>query len=145
MEFAFATAEDAPQIKGILEACGLEHRDIHPSQLKHFLVARDKAALTLKGVVGLEPKDTVGLLRSLAVVETNRRRGLATRLVDKIEVYARTQSVSTLYLLTLTAEDFFAARGYNKTDRDSAPSALQETTEFKSLCPQTATCMKKHL
>ena len=145
MEFAFATAEDAARIKEILEACGLEHRDIRPSQLKHFLVVRDTTALTLNGVVGLEPKGTVGLLRSLAVVETQRRRGLATRLVDKIEAYARTQSVAELYLLTLTAEDFFAARGYHKTDRDSAPSALQETTEFKSLCPQTATCMKKHL
>jgi len=65
--------------------------------------------------------------------------------VDKIEEYARSKKIDTLYLLTLTAENFFSARGYHKTDRKSAPPALQETTEFKSLCPQTAVCMKKHL
>ena len=96
-------------------------------------------------MVGLEQKDEVGLLRSLAVAKAWRRQGLATQLVNKIEKYARTQKVVTLYLLTLTAEDFFAARGSQKTERKSAPPALQETTEFKSLCPETAVCMKKHL
>jgi amino-acid N-acetyltransferase len=87
----------------------------------------------------------VGLLRSLAVAKAYRRQGLATQLVNKIEEYARSQKVATLYLLTLTAENFFSGRGYKKIDRKAAPAALQETTEFKSLCPQTAVCMKKRL
>jgi amino-acid N-acetyltransferase len=96
-------------------------------------------------VVGVELKGNAGLLRSLAVAEAYRRKGLATQLVNKIEAYARSKKVDTLYLLTLTAEFFFSARGYLKTDRKSAPPEIQETTEFKSLCPQTAVCMKKHL
>lgn len=142
---SFASAEDEMQIKQILNASGLEHRDISASQLQHFLKAHDTNASALSGVVGLEIKGNVALLRSLAVAEAYRRQGLATRLVSKIEEYGRSKNIDTLYLLTLTAEDFFSARGYQKTDRKSAPPALQETTEFKSLCPQTAVCMKKHL
>ena len=145
MKYSFATAEDDKQIKQILRASGLKHRDISTSQLQHFLKAQDTNASTVSGVVGLELKDNVGLLRSLAVAEAYRRQGLATLLVSKIEAYARSKNIDSLYLLTLTAEDFFSERGYHKTDRGSAPPALQETTEFKSLCPQTAVCMKKQL
>ena len=145
MKFSFASAEDEEQIKQILEASDLHHQDIRPSQLQHFLIVKDDTELTLAGLVGLEQKNDVGLLRSLAVANAYRRQGLATQLVNKIEEYARSQKVVILYLLTLTAEDFFSERGYQKTDRKAAPAALQETTEFKSLCPQTAVCMKKRL
>jgi amino-acid N-acetyltransferase len=145
MKFSFASAENEEQIKQILADNDLHHQDISSHQLQHFLIVKDDTALTLAGVVGLEQKDDLGLLRSLAVAKAYRRQGLATQLVNKIEEYARSQKVATLYLLTLTAEDFFTGRGYQKTDRKSAPPALQETTEFKSLCPETAVCMKKHL
>ena len=145
VKFSFASAEDEEQVKKILAASGLHYQDISPSELKHFLIARENTALPLAGVVGLEPKDEVGLLRSLAVAKNYRRQGLATQLVHKIEEYARSQQMDTLYLLTLTAEDFFAGRGYTKAERESAPEALQKTTEFKSLCPETSVCMKKHL
>ena len=145
MKFSIASAHDEAQIREMLANCDLHHQDLGRTQLQHFLTAKDDATLNLAGVVGIEPKGDVGLLRSLAVAEAYRRKGLATQLVKKIEEYARTQQVTTLYLLTLTAEKFFTGRGYQKTDRKSAPPALQETTEFKSLCPQTAVCMKKHL
>lgn len=144
MKYSFATAEDERQIKRILSTSGLEHRDISTSQLQHFLKVEDTNASTI-GVVGVELKGNAGLLRSLAVAEAYRRKGLATQLVNKIEAYARSKKVDTLYLLTLTADFFFSARGYLKTDRKSAPPEIQETTEFKSLCPQTAVCMKKYL
>ena len=145
MNFSFASAEDEEQIKQILAASDLPYQDISSSELQHFLIVKDGNASILAGVVGLEQKDDVGLLRSLAVAKAYRRKGLATQLVNKIEEYARSKKVATLYLLTLTAEDFFTKRGYQKADRKSAPPVLQETTEFKSLCPETAMCMKKHL
>ena len=145
MKFSFASAEDEEQIKQLLAASDLPHQDISSSELQHFLIVKDENALTLAGVVGLEQKDDVALLRSLAVDSAYRRQGLATQLVHKIEEYARSQKVATLYLLTLTAEAFFAKRGFQITDRQSAPAVLQDTTEFKGLCPETAVCMKKHL
>ena len=145
MKYSFASTEDEKQIKQVLEASDLHHQDISPSALQDFLIVKDDNASTIVGVVGLEQKGNVGLLRSLAVAKAYRRQGLAIQLVTKIEEYARSKKVATLYLLTLTAEDFFSKRGYQKADRKSAPPVLQETTEFKSLCPETAVCMKKHL
>lgn len=123
----------------------LPYQDISSSGLQQFLIAKDDNTSDLAGIVGLEQKDDAGLLRSLAVAKTYRRQGLAVQLVNKIEAYARSQKVTTLYLLTLTAENFFTKLGYQKTGRKSAPPALQETTEFKGLCPETAVCMKKSL
>lgn len=145
MKFSVASAQDGEQIKQLLAASDLPYEDIGSSELKHFLLVKDENAVTLAGVVGLELKDDVALLRSLAVERAYRGQGLAVQLVHNIEAYARSQKVSTLYLLTLTAEAFFTKRKYQITDRQSAPAALQETTEFKGLCPETAVCMKKHL
>lgn len=145
MKISFASAEDEKKIKAVLTASGLQHQDISPSHLQHFLVLKDGPNSTLTGVVGLELKNNNALLRSLAVIEPERSKGLATQLVREIEKYAKSQQVDTLYLLTLTAERFFAKQGYRKTDRKSAPPDIQETAEFNSLCPETAVCMKKQL
>jgi len=145
MKITFASVEDETKIKEVLTAGGLHHQDITPSHLQHFLVLKDDPSSTLTGVVGLELINNNALLRSLAVIEPHRSKGLATQLLKEIEKYARSNQVDTLYLLTLTAERFFTKRGYRKTDRKSAPPAIQETAEFKSLCPATAVCMKKLL
>jgi amino-acid N-acetyltransferase len=96
-------------------------------------------------VVGLEVLGEVGLLRSLAVPQEDRGRGVGTQLTHKAEDYARTLGVQALYLLTTTAPDFFARRGYQRIDRAAAPAPLQATTEFQSLCPSTAVCMVKYI
>ena len=145
MKITFASVEDETKIKEVLTAGGLHHQDITPSHLQHFLVLKDDPSSTLTGVVGLELINNNALLRSLAVIEPHRSKGLATQLLKEIEKYARSNQVDTLYLLTLTAERFFTKRGYRKTDRKSAPPAIQKTAEFKSLCPATAVCMKKLL
>ena len=88
---------------------------------------------------------TSALLRSLAVDADYRNCGVATRLVGNIEDYAKSMDVDTLYLLTLTAETFFEKCGFRRIARDSAPAGIQETTEFKNLCPASAVCMVRHL
>jgi amino-acid N-acetyltransferase len=50
-----------------------------------------------------------------------------------------------MYLLTTTAEGFFARRSYEKVDRDAVPGVIKETAEFQSLCPASAVCMVRHL
>ena len=145
MKITSASVEDEKEIKEVLAAGGLQHQDITPAHLQHFLVLKDEPCATLTGVVGLEIRGEHALLRSLAVIESQRSKGLATHLLNEIEKYASSRQVDTLYLLTLTAERFFAKHGYLKTDRRSAPAAIQETAEFSNLCPATAVCMKKQL
>jgi N-acetylglutamate synthase-like GNAT family acetyltransferase len=51
--------------------------------------------------------------------------------------------VRQFYLLTTTAEAFFARRGFRKIARQSVPAAIGDTREFKSLCPSSAICMTR--
>jgi len=143
MEYSFAGADNESGIKQLLADCDLLHEDITPALVEHFLLGWDGARLT--AVVGLEIKNHVALLRSLAVDPEYRNRRIATTLVDKIEDYARSLKVDTLYLMTMTAEAFFKKYVYRLTARNSAPAAMQGTAEFKNLCPASAVCMVKHL
>jgi amino-acid N-acetyltransferase len=66
-------------------------------------------------------------------------------LTEKAEEYAASLKIEALYLPTMTAEGFFAKRGYQRVERTSVPPPVEGTAEFKSLCPVTAVCMVKYL
>ncbi len=143
MKLEFVCPSDESGVKQLLAECHLPFEDITPSHLQHFLVARQETRFT--GVIGLELLGTFALLRSLAVGEPFREQGIASQLTKQAEDYARTHEIESLYLLTTTAESFFAKRGYETMQRDRVPTAVQETTEFQSICPATAVCMFKTL
>ena len=143
MNYSFATEDNEPEIRRLLTDGDLHHEDITTAQLKHFLLGWDGPKLV--AVIGLEIKNHSALLRSLAVDADYRNRRIATRLVGEIEDYAKSMEVSTLYLLTMTAEAFFKKCGYRQIARESAPTAIQETAEFQNLCPASAICMVRHL
>ena len=143
MKYSFAGADHESEIKQLLAGCDLLYEDITPALLDHFLLGWDGARLV--AVIGLEIKNRSALLRSLAVDPAYRNRRIATGLVAKIEDYARSLKVDRLYLLTLTAEVFFKKRGYRIAERDAAPSGIQATAEFNTLCPASAVCLVKHL
>jgi amino-acid N-acetyltransferase len=50
-----------------------------------------------------------------------------------------------LYLLTTTAEHYFPAFGFERTTRDRVPYAVRATSEFRSVCPDSAIVMWKEL
>ena len=122
---------------------GLTTEDLNPHKLVHFIVARRGASIV--GTVGLELAGPGALVRSLVVIETQRRQAVATRLVAAIERYARSHGIAALYLLTMDAAAFFAKQGYQAFDRQSVPAGLQATAEFSTLCPATAQCLCKRL
>ena len=97
------------------------------------------------GTVGIEFYAGGALLRSLSVTEEKRGTGLGKELVRFIEQYARERQAGDLYLLTTTAAPFFGKIGYGAIERDSVPAALKESSEFSSVCPLSATVMKKKL
>jgi amino-acid N-acetyltransferase len=130
-------------VKALLAECDLHSADITDEMLRDFLVARKGDRIV--GVIGLEVVGTDALLRSLAVAETFRSQGVATMLVEAVQRYARSQRLTMLYLLTLTAERFFTRQGFEHTARDGAPAGIRATREFQSLCPETAVCMRKRI
>jgi amino-acid N-acetyltransferase len=143
MEIEKASPADLPAIIRLLDESGLPSEDLTPAFLERFWLIWD--ARCLAGVIGLEAHGASGLLRSLAVAPPYRNKGLAARLVAGLETAAAGMGVQQLYLLTTTAENYFARLGYRKIDRLSAPDALQATAEFRSLCPSSSVCMQKSL
>ena len=130
-------------IAGLLSAAGLPVEDLNVTMLDAFVVATEGEVCV--SVVGLEICESNALLRSLAVELQHRSRGLGARLVDAIETEAQARGVTALYLLTTTAATFFQRVGYTAHDRASVPPAIAATTEFSSLCPDTADCLWRDL
>jgi amino-acid N-acetyltransferase len=142
IQFTFSDLDEADSIKKLLNECSLPDEDI-VNHLPHFIVA--KGGHDLIGVIGLEVYDKVGLLRSLAVREAYREKGIAKSLYARLLAYAHLQGIEELFLLTNTAEVFFSKIGFKKVDRDNAPDPIKATKEFQSLCPSTAVCMAKKI
>ena len=130
-------------IAGLLRAADLPVEDLNVAMLDAFVVAVEGGACV--GVVGLEIHGSSVLLRSLAVEPRYRSRGLGARLVAAIEAEARARGVAALYLLTTTAAAFFERAGYAAHDRAAVPPSIAATTEFSSLCPDTADCLWRDL
>jgi len=97
------------------------------------------------GLVGLEHFGDVALLRSLVVAPERRGRGEGLRLLGHAESQARSSGVRAIYLLTTTAEPFFAKCGYSKAPRETAPAAIRGTREFAGICPASSAFMIKRL
>jgi len=94
---------------------------------------------------GLEFFTDCALLRSVSVRKDLQRRGLGKFIVDELEKIAGRKKIDRLYLLTITAENFFSKMGYKAIDREGVPIAIKNTAEFTSVCPSTATVMRKFL
>ena len=137
--------ERPPQssVVALLEAEGLPASDLTEAHLQHFFFTGTDG--TPSALVGLEIYGRDALLRSLVVSATARTQGLGSALVLHAEQYAAAHEVRALYLLTTTAESFFEHRGYRRIDRANAPSAIQSTREFASLCPASSAFMIKRL
>jgi amino-acid N-acetyltransferase len=137
--------ERPPQssVVALLEAEGLPAADLTEAHLPHFFfIGTDGAPNAL---VGLEIYGEEALLRSLVVSAAARTQGLGSVLVRHAEEYAAAHQVRALYLLTTTAESYFALRGYKRLDRAQAPPSIQSTREFASLCPASSAFMIKRL
>lgn len=142
MEIRHLIPVEEPHVRALLLEAALPVEDLPEAEV-HFLVATDRGQTV--GAVGLEVFATVGLLRSLVVRADARGGGIGGGLVDALEAHARGRGLTQLVLLTQTAEAFFADRGFRVIDRQAAPDAVKAGTEFRSVCPASATCMTKPL
>jgi amino-acid N-acetyltransferase len=127
-----ATAErllvsaDLP-VAGVAEAVG------------NFFVAEVPAGVV--GVAGLEIHGDDGILRSVAVAAAERGRGLGALLTDRVLAHARRSGLRRVYLLTTTAEAYFARHGFGRTAREDVPARVRDSVEFREACPASAVAM----
>src|SRR5215203_320280 len=135
------SARDYDAAVNLLRQSNLPAEDIS-EDTRLFVLYNDA---DLIGVVGLEIKGQDGLLRSLCVEKKMRSSGSGKQLVDFIEAHAAQRGVKTLYLLTTTTAAFFTSRSYQTIDRNAVSQSIRATSEFASVCPASATVMKKEL
>lgn len=141
MNISTASLSDFDAICALLSDNGLPTEDLEQQSLKLFRVARENDRVI--GAIGLERHGRAVLLRSLVVDAKQRGRGLGEALTSSAEALAEQLGASSIFLLTTTAAEFFAARGFRVIPREQVPDAIKATTEFASLCPATATLMVK--
>ena len=140
------TPEDFTAVRALLTASGLVHEDLTSAHMAGFVVMpSQESSFSLDAVAGVELflGAEEGLLRSVAVVPALRGKGVAKGLVSALEESAGTLGLRRLWLLTTTAPGFFRRLGYVDAPRMQAPAAVQQSGEFKSLCPASAVCMSK--
>lgn len=129
-------------IRALLADSGLPIQDLETAAIDFIVAIKGDHVM---GVVGLEAFDDAGLLRSLSVRPGSRGTGAGGLLVQAVEAHARARDLQELVLLTQTAETFFARHGYRVIERNRAPTSVQGSGEFRSICPASAICMSKQL
>lgn len=142
IEFRFAESGNEKAIGDLLLRCGIKPEGIAP-HVSHFVVALDEGVVV--GTAGCEIRGSVGLFRSFAVDSGHRRREIGTQLYLRVLAHARLKGVRDGYLLTETAEGFFGKLGFQRVERQMVPTAIRETEQFRTQCPDSAVCMGKSL
>jgi len=137
-----AKQEELHDIFALLDECELPKEGLAP-HLSTTLVARNGDEIV--GCSALELYQEFALLRSVAVSPLSRGKGLALRLTQATLDLARHHHVMAMYLLTETASAFFSKVGFKSVQRSDVPKKVQQSVEFTTLCPDTATVMMYRL
>jgi len=118
-------------VEGVKKAIGL------------FVVAENNGKVV--GVAGVERCGDFGLLRSVAVDPAFKGRGVGAAMTEWLIADSEASGLHALYLLTTTAEDYFPSFGFEKTARDTVPAEIKQSSEFRDICPASATVMYRKL
>ncbi len=136
--FRPATLADWPGIVDLLTGAHLP-LDGAKDHVSGFILAFRGDGLV--GAAALERYADAGLLRSVAVAEGERATGLGQELVRRLLDQAHAGGVTSIALLTTTAERFFPRFGFRPVTRDQVPEAVKVSVEFQGACPASSTVM----
>ena len=142
MAIRLAITTELPAVLRLLAAASLPTEDV-ADHARNLFIALEGGEVV--GAIEIEDHGSVALMRSLVVSEAHRGRGLAQSLCATALARATTLGLSDVYVLTESAEAWFAARGFARLARDQAPRAVQHTRQFRELCPASAVLMRLEL
>ena len=134
-----ARETDLAPVRSLLDASGLPAASVEEI-LETLLVARTDVGVV--GCAGLELYGESALLRSVAVAQSLRGTGLGKALTRATLDAARARGIRAVFLLTDTAEAFFPKFGFRPIERAAVDPAVQQSEEFRSLCPASAVAME---
>lgn len=141
MNFSKITENSFEQAINLLKINNLPTEDID-ANVELFGIFEDEKLIA---TAGLEKYESIGLLRSVSTTPEVRGKGFGKIITAETENYALQNGISEMYLLTTTAKDFFAKDGYTLVNREDVPEEIKQTKQFSSVCPSSATIMKKDL
>ena len=133
---------EIPYARKLLKDNGLPFSDIENESIQLFSIAQENQNI---GIIGFEKYGKSGLLRSFVIEEQYRSKGIGAQVLSDFEKLVSELGITELYLLTTTADVFFTRNGFEVFDRNAVPQLIANTTEFDSICPASAVCMRKIL
>lgn len=142
MKIRIAEIEDLSLLTNLLGKCNLPQEGVEENISNMLLGFIDE---TLVASAGLEIYGHTVLLRSVAVHESFRDKGLGKSIVKASLCFAKEHDVTELFLLTTTAENYFPKFGFYKVDRTEVPDLVKTSIEFTNSCPLSAVVMVKYL
>ena len=117
-----AGAADWTAIEALLRANKLPTEGAM-QHLPHYLLATSNGEIV--GCAGAEVYGDIALLRSVAVVPGLHRQGIGKMLVSRLLHEAGRRQIGRVFLLTVTAPEYFAQFGFKRGDIAQAPPALK--------------------
>src|SRR5512139_3701066 len=105
-----ARAGDLDAVTELMGACGLPAAGVADQFGERYVIAEKDGRIV--GAAGLELHGGHGLLRSVAVAPPMRGSGLGADLVRERLEWASERGIDSVYLLTETAERYFARHGF---------------------------------
>lgn len=139
MNIRIATQNDLPDIHSLLQQVNLPIEGV-AEHVHNFLVAEVDSNII--GTIGLEVYPPAGLLRSAAVLPEFQKSGVGTKLFDALLQSAKAKQLTELYLLTNTAETYFARKGFMKINRNELSGEITSSSAFRMNCCASAVCLK---
>jgi amino-acid N-acetyltransferase len=141
LDLAPATGPDRDRVRSLLRDAGLPTDDLDGPVRLYLATAEGEPV----GAGGLERYDDTALLRSVVVADSCRGQGYGEAICRRLEARAADHGVTDLFLLTTDATDYFDRLGYEPVARDTVPEPVRRTRQFSSLCPDSATVMRKRI
>ena len=139
MKYRQATVCDLDRIKILLKHNNLPFSDCD-EQIDNFVVLENQ--LNLIAIGGIEIYGHHGLMRSFVVAQDQRSKGISKNMFNIIKEKAISLGVTSIYLLTETATEYFEKLGFRVIKRTEVPESIKNTKQYKELCPNSATVMK---
>lgn len=134
-----AEVEDYQQIINLLTKSKLPTKGVEEI-LQCTYVAKDGEKII--GCAAIEMYNSSALLRSVAVDNSYRGKGVGLELTKQSIDLSLSNNIKEVFLLTETAENYFTKHGFNKISRSEAPIEIQQSEEFSAICPQSASVLK---
>ena len=137
-----ARAEDRAAVERLLDGAQLPIAGVADHFANYFVAI---SASGVVGAVGSERHGESALLRSLAVAEPSRGRGIGVLLTMRVLEDALAKGMKRVYLITTTAVPFFESLGFKTVEREQAVADVGASQELQGACPDTATCMMREV